>query len=84
MSLDESLLAEKLPDGNTSLREDTSHREMANGVTEASSQDDGKILCKVCLGDENRNKENASEVLICCSQCCSSSTCCTSIEPSFV
>lgn len=74
MSLDESSLAEKLPD--TSIREDrdTNRREMANGVTEALLQEDGKVLCKVCLGDENRNKENAPEVLIYCSQCCSSST----------
>lgn len=74
MSLDEQSHCEKLQDGDTSFRDvkDIAKCEMLNSMRETLSEDENlKLLCKVCLGDQSRNKENVTEVLISCSQCSS-------------
>lgn len=38
-----------------------------------SGNDRSKVICKVCLGDQNHNKLGLPEVLISCSQCASTS-----------
>ncbi len=83
-ALDESTsqLGGKLSEGNevTSKEvEDAARREMLNGMREtlmtAAQEENLKSLCKICLGDQNRNKEGVPEVLIRCSQCTSLSKC---------
>lgn len=78
MSLDDT--ADKLAGGATDPtfvddNKDQMQRESLNGRRESTANNDGssKTLCKVCLGDQYRNKMNIPEVLISCSQCASTS-----------
>lgn len=47
--------------------------ELSENTRELMMDEASKILCKICLGNMSRNKENVPEVLICCSQCASTS-----------
>lgn len=72
MSVDESSQLGKTHD--MCLLKDQMSMELSENTRELIMDEAAKILCKVCLGNMARNKDNVPEVLICCSQCSSTST----------
>lgn len=75
MSLDET--TDKMLVSNDTMfldDKDQVQRNILNGRRESIVNERSmKALCKVCLGDQLRNKMNIPEVLITCSQCASTS-----------
>lgn len=74
MSVDESSQIDKTHEMN--LIKEAMSMELSENTRELIMDEAAKILCKVCLGNMARNKENVPEVLICCSQCSSTSKKC--------
>lgn len=71
MSVDESSIMDKSHD--LTLLKEQMTMELSENTRELIMDETAKILCKVCLGNITRNKENVPEVLIYCSQCSSTS-----------